>query len=456
MKSGKRDNMRQTKINILNKFIKAMVTVTLLGFSAGCVPIGEGSLEHPFGTRSFWALKIRGDVETPVAVPAVFIGSGPNVVAYKAVDSGIPDSQVQRAIDAFDSQISPIEHSRYGSPSDVDLDGKVTLFFLDIDDGYTPGNAYIAGYFNPIDLYSDKSAYSQLKRHSNEREILYIDTYPADVQSSDLLGTVAHEYQHLLHYNHMLIHNYSEETWLNEGLSELASDITGYGPQTSRLNYFWNTNDDSLIGWDGQLRDYAHVYTYFRYLADIFGEEILTRIFRSPKPGIESINLVIQEMADGNYLTKCGDHQQAGYEYFDCSYRFFLASLLNADSGKSGVNTNTFTIAPYTMTHKPADIPTAYSSGAQILYPYSYRVLTGSNPGITGSTSFTILYKSGASQYIVYNHSAVSLASGTVTASSIRAPAMEMVTVTPDSPQKIHYDVRMDPSAVEKLERIRP
>ncbi len=433
-----------------------MVTVTLLGFSAGCVHIGEDSLEHPFGTRSFWALKIRGDVETPVAVPAVFIGSGSNVVAYKAVDSGIPDTAVFRAIDAFDSQIAPIEHSRYGSPSDVDMDRKVTLLFLDIDDGYTPGNSYIAGYFNPIDLYSDKSAYSQLKRHSNEREILYIDTYPADVQSSDLLGTVAHEYQHLLHYNHMLTYNYSEETWLNEGLSELASDITGYGPQTSRLNYFWNTDDDSLIGWDGQLWDYSHVYTYFRYLADIFGEEILTRIFQSPKPGMESINLVIQEVADGNYLSNCGDHRQAGYEYFDCSYRFFLASLLDANSGKSGTDSNTFTIVPYTMTHKPAYIPAAYSSGAQTLYPYSYRVVNGSNPGITGTTSFTILYKSGGNKYIVYNHSAVSQASGTVTTTSIRAPDMEMVTVTPDRPQKIDYHIQMDPSAVEKLERIHP
>lgn len=448
-------------INIKNLFKILFSFIIILSFIVACVPINEDdSIEHPFGTNSFWALKIRGNTETPVQVPAVYIGSGSNVVAYKAIDAGISDSIVYRAIDAFDQKIAPKEHSVYGPPSDVDSDNKVTLLFLDIDDGYTPGSSYIAGYFNPIDLYSDESAYSQLKRHSNEREMMYIDTFPADVTSADLLGTIAHEYQHLLHYNHMRKYNYSEDTWVNEGLSELASDITGYGPQSSRLNYFWNTDLDSLIGWDGQLWDYSHVYVYFRYLADIFGESILSDIFNDPYAGVESVNRIIQSHADADFLSNCGNHLPSGYEYFDCSYRYFLGNLIGADSGKSGTDGNTFTInilPKFQMQHTPV-LPAAGSAGATILYPYSYLLKNGSNPGLSGSTNFTILYKSGDSRFIVYNYSASNLSSGTVTASSIQPNIISSY----DSPvelssekKSIHYHVQIDEESLKNLKPVK-
>ena len=65
--------------------------------------------------------------------------------------------------------------------------------------------------------------------YSNEREIIYIDTEHLDPGSDSYMSVIAHELQHAVHFNQ----DVGEESWVNEGLSELASAVSGYEIRSS-------------------------------------------------------------------------------------------------------------------------------------------------------------------------------------------------------------------------------
>ena len=92
-------------------------------------------------------------------------------------------------------------------------------------------------------MYRETSVILNAQRRSNEEDMLYMDIYPSIINSKNFLATMAHEYQHLLQFSYRYREQLSQEyTWLDEGISEVSSDISGYGPQTSRLKY----GDNSL------------------------------------------------------------------------------------------------------------------------------------------------------------------------------------------------------------------
>jgi len=127
---------------------------------------------------------------------------------------------------------------------------------MDIQDGWTPGKGYVAGYFFPLD-----EASTRLFDFSNEREIFYLDIYPGDPSREDYMGILAHEFQHMIHANH----DRRETRWLNEALAQIAFFVNGYGhaPQTFS---FARSSDTSLIEFDNGLDDYGSVYLWTYYL----------------------------------------------------------------------------------------------------------------------------------------------------------------------------------------------
>ena len=87
----------------------------------------------------------------------------------------------------------------FGTPPDVDGNGKVEFLLTDIEDGWDGQGSYIGGYFTP----SDQTTYG------NGADILYVDTYPgiysekdgiSSYDESSALGTISHELQHLIHF----------------------------------------------------------------------------------------------------------------------------------------------------------------------------------------------------------------------------------------------------------------
>jgi len=158
----------------------------------------------------------------------------------------------------FDTNIYPIDTSIFGSEPDVDEDPRITILLLDIDDGYDGTGGFIAGYFHSINEYNTTN--------SNFREMFYLDLDPGRPGSTQSFGTLAHEFQHMIHFNQ----DVNESTWVNEGCSTLAEFLCGYD-HDSNIEEFLIAPDDGLIHWGDELADYGQVYLFLYYLWEKYG-----------------------------------------------------------------------------------------------------------------------------------------------------------------------------------------
>ncbi|RMF67325.1 MAG: hypothetical protein D6743_05070, partial [Calditrichaeota bacterium] len=162
----------------------------------------------------------------------------------------------------------------------IDGDPRITILFLPINESPTTVGD-ISGYFWPGNQFPK----SQVKE-SNEREMLYIDiTRLNRFGVQDAASIIAHEFQHLIHWNH----DRDEEVWVNEGLSEYASFANGFGIPEDLMLFLANT-DITLMSWTNRPRDYARVFLWIAYLVDHFGGDGFARdLVADPANGLAGL-----------------------------------------------------------------------------------------------------------------------------------------------------------------------
>lgn len=179
--------------------------------------------------------------------------------AYFFLQNGIPigDATFDRVASDFDSLIYPTVQAAFGSEwiPGIDTDERITLLHANLSGA--------GGYF---------SAGDQLPRavvpFSNEREMVYIEAGVLGSPGTPYNALVAHEYQHLIH-SHV---DASEDSWVNEGLSQIAAEAVGGG--SDWLGSFLATPDTGLIDWPeigSSAIHYAASELFFSYLLDRFG-----------------------------------------------------------------------------------------------------------------------------------------------------------------------------------------
>lgn len=216
--------------------------------------------------ETFWVNNIAENKFEQIAATLQAVGQ--NCYIFVENTQKVSDKALNRIKTKFDKQIYPITTANFGPENNPGLDGdpRITLLLLDIQDGYkNPNDGYVAGYFFAGDqmLQSEFETYSKVK--SNEREILYIDTYPSDVNAEDYLEIVAHEFQHMIHNNH----DKNEATWVNEGCSQIAPVLCGY-PPPGHYKLLKEKSDRSLNYWAqwNPMPDYGQVYLWNQYIVD--------------------------------------------------------------------------------------------------------------------------------------------------------------------------------------------
>ncbi|MDR0408934.1 MAG: hypothetical protein LBH18_00850 [Spirochaetaceae bacterium] len=101
----------------------------------------------------------------------------------------------------------------------VDGDPKVQIFVYDIFGDFFKGqNGGVFGYFWPGD--------EQEITNSNKAEIFYIDAHFTSLSPAGMYSTLAHEFQHMIHYNQkFMTKGKNSGIWYNEMLSMLAEDL---------------------------------------------------------------------------------------------------------------------------------------------------------------------------------------------------------------------------------------
>ncbi|MCZ8343425.1 MAG: peptidase MA family protein [Leptospira sp.] len=251
-------------------------------------------------TNAFWARNLTTQASECITFNP--IASGKNVQVYLESGLSVGSFDLVRFTNDFDTITYPKLVDAFGPPSDVDGDGKIKVLVLDVRDGATPNSAYVAGFYDPVNFFPDQFG-SRVR--SNFAEILYMDgrelirSLSRDPSGFD--ATAAHEFQHLIRFPNMNRLGQTDDIWINEGTSEVASDLAGYGPQTSRINCYLGRDDRcadgingiSMIDWSRNsssneiLKKYAYAYVYMRFLYDISGsnESARTNFFRQTVVG---------------------------------------------------------------------------------------------------------------------------------------------------------------------------
>ena len=191
--------------------------------------------------------------------------------------------------DALESDLGIIDlaHDYLGRPPNVDGDQRLDVLLLDIRDDFSETGSYVAGYFDPLHLTSAE--------HSNRRDMLFVDTRPTLVfndtlRTDEAAATVAHEYQHLIHAGHE--GEKVENTFLNEGLSEVTEIMCGFPPRPA--DAYFRDPGRALFSWEyaAPLPDYARASLFTHYLFERIGYRHVDRLVQSTsvgKMGVQSL-----------------------------------------------------------------------------------------------------------------------------------------------------------------------
>jgi len=310
----------------------------------------------------FWTYNFKyGNMEQ---IQATCKSVGTNCYVYVHDIESINQSTIDAIKNEFDINIYPTDRASFGSEwkPGIDGDDKVTILIYNIKDNYYygSGSSYIAGYFDPSD---ETTAYG-----SNQREMFYMDCNPATPGSINFYGTLAHEFQHMIHFNE----DPNEDNWVNEGCSGYAEFICGYGWR--KPNYFFGNPDNNLTVWSQTLDDYEQTFLFILYLYEKYG-------------GTATIKALVQESA--NSISGVESTLSArGYSttFEDVVTNWHAANYLDDTSigtGLYGYTNIDLSSYPITLTNSHSSYP-ASSSGSVNRYASDYVQFSNGN-----SASFT-------------------------------------------------------------------
>ncbi len=224
---------------------------------------------------TFWVTDMIND--SMYQIEAELLAISENALWYFQVGHEPPDKNLSLAVDSFEGKIFPsVVQTLLGAGKEKDAYvSPISILHLPLTG--------VAGYYNPRDIYS-RHIYS----FSNEMHLIYMNVRNF-VGSSSYLGTLAHELQHAIH----LSIDPTEETWVNEGMSEIAKSSAGY--ELSFVEYFVDNPDVSLSIWpiqsDNSAGNYGASSLFLQYLIDHYGSsETLRNLAAEPADGIHGID----------------------------------------------------------------------------------------------------------------------------------------------------------------------
>jgi hypothetical protein len=177
---------------------------------------------------------------------------------YVQVGQRVDDGDLAKAAEFFDQQTVPIVHRVFGeewSPG-IDGDPRITIFL-----GTAPG---VSAYFSSADELP-RSVFP----YSNEREMIHVNLPALSPNSVTFNSTLAHEFQHMVHWHQ----NPLTETWLDEGLAELSSSLV-VTQRTPSIGGFERQPDIPLTTWSQTSQASLHYqasYLFAHYLNQRFG-----------------------------------------------------------------------------------------------------------------------------------------------------------------------------------------
>ncbi len=232
----------------------------------------------------FWAENLSEDYAFQLEAELVY--ATPHVYMFVELGQSVDVRALERSAQRFEARILPKIHEVFGREWYPGIDGDPHLYILHA----TRLGDWVAAY------YDSASEYPQaVSEHSNQREMFFVnlDTIGHTIGTSYYESVLAHEFQHMVHWAVDL----NEDSWLNEGLSELATLLTGYGPSNFVVD-FLQAPDIQLNTWpeDDEARSphYGASFLFLAYLYERYGEEATRTLVQEPSNGMVSVQKTLE------------------------------------------------------------------------------------------------------------------------------------------------------------------
>ncbi|MCZ7542454.1 MAG: immune inhibitor A [Anaerolineae bacterium] len=202
--------------------------------------------------------------------------------SYWWVEQGhsIDRAGLARSAERFEALTYPTTRRYFGSEWSPGVDNDPHVYILLANDI----GAGVAGYF-----FSSSEYPREVAPDSNEAEIflMSLPSAGAYIGSDYFDGIIAHEFQHMIHW----AVDRNEDSWVNEGLSELSTLLNGLDP-TGYIPVFMASPGTQLNTWpelDSTIPHYGAGHLFFVYMLERFGEEAIIQVVQEPANGMAGV-----------------------------------------------------------------------------------------------------------------------------------------------------------------------
>ncbi len=259
--------------------------------------LAESAEPLSLGAQSdFWVTNTDTNISRQIGATLQY--ATPHVYFWVDNDVEYDQGDLEKLVDTFENEIYPTNHEFFGTEWMPGVDGDKHIYILY---GRDLGSN-LAGYFSSNDSINPLAA-----KYSNAHEMFFMNADTVELWEDYIYGVLAHEFQHMIHWNL----DSNEESWMNEGFSELATQLNGYDTGGFDETYLMNT-DLQLNDWPVDSGDtsphYGSSFLFISYFLDRFGEELTKQLVRSEENGFESMDDVfaasqITDAATGELVT---------------------------------------------------------------------------------------------------------------------------------------------------------
>jgi hypothetical protein len=267
-------------------------------------------------TRTFQVFSSTGGF-TQVTAVARHIGAHAALfVDENAPDGGYTAADLQYLSALFDDLIHPTVVGEFGNASDLDQNDRIVILFTPAVNALTPRGAtgFVGGFFYGVDLLPDATG-------SNRGEIFYAlvpdpagvhsDPRPKDALLDLTPAILAHEFQHMVHFNERVLvrgAEANEAIWLSEALAQYAEELAARaaeanGAPADEVEIFragtrararrWLARPDTvsvvISAGSGNLPERGAGFLYLVYLADRFGDALAGDLTRTTRTGVTNL-----------------------------------------------------------------------------------------------------------------------------------------------------------------------
>ncbi|MBI2845572.1 MAG: immune inhibitor A [Chloroflexi bacterium] len=190
------------------------------------------------------------------------------------------ERDIARAAQEFDTHIYPTVHQFFGEEWNpgVDSDPRINILNADLPS--------VGGYYSSADEYPQA-----VNPFSNQREMIYMSISNIPPSSRGYLPTLAHEFQHMVHW----AVDANDDTWINEGSAELSSFLSGY---PASVFSYPRQPDTAIMAWTDEIGEagpyYEGAYLFMAYFAERFGADIVREFTAQAADGVEGFNATFE------------------------------------------------------------------------------------------------------------------------------------------------------------------